>query len=378
MKKRIDELDIVKGIGIIYVFMRHLCELTGVSTYGEGFYSVFNSCTEAVMFMFVFLSGYVFKSRGSIGLDIKNKVKQLLVPYLMYCSFFTMTYLIRYVLLGDMKLGLFVRNVLSNFLAKPNLDIPALASGSNVMRYAVVPYWYIAEIFMAFMLFIVISKMIEKRKIYAKMISTVCLLACSSLLMYMDVRGILVDTFTSQVSYFTVVINIVGFAGLLMLGTIMREFQIFDMEARSDRFNRIMFAVCFIYTAIQIALYHNQYALQFGKWGQDGIWSVRITTLVGFALTYSLIFISYYLKRIHPLKRALSFLGANTLDILLLHFGIGELICMLFGFWVPIYDIAYPAEIFAWWHLVLVVVLTAVLVLGYINLKIRRKKKMAR
>lgn len=27
-KKRIEELDIVKGIAIIYVFMRHLCELT--------------------------------------------------------------------------------------------------------------------------------------------------------------------------------------------------------------------------------------------------------------------------------------------------------------------------------------------------------------
>ncbi len=354
---------------MVYVFFRHLCELTGVNIYHSGFYSVFDCCTEATMFLFVLLSGYVYKSKGSILHDIRNKYKQLLIPYLTYCAFFTVTYYIRYVLIDGMAFGLFLRNTLSNVLAKPNLDIPALGTGANVMRYAFVPYWYIAEIFMAFVLFIVVSKVVENKGLRGKIVAAACLLAGSCLLMHLDLRGLLVNTFASQASYFMVVINIVGFAGILMIGSILRQFRIFDIEAHKKSVTGVLFVLSFIFTAVQIALYNNHYALQYGKWGQYGLWSVGITTLTGFTLTYSLIYISYYLKRLHPLRTALLFIGSNTLDILLLHFGIAELFCMILGCWAPIYDAAYPAELFAWWHFVLVVVLTAVTFLGYLYVK---------
>ena len=105
---------------------------------------------------------------------------------------------------------------------------------------------------------------------------------------------------------------------------------------------------------------------------------MAVVTLTGLALSYSMVFISYYLKRVHPIKTTLSFLGANTLDILLLHFGIAELICMIFGFWVPVYDVTYPAELFTWGHFVLVIILTAVLVLGFLFVKKRIKKNTIR
>lgn len=369
-KKRIDELDMIKGIAIIYVFMRHLCELTGVNTYGPIFYSFFNKYTEAVMFLFVLLSGYVFKSKGSIRLDAKNKVKQLLIPYLKFSAFFTFTYFIRYIVLSDMTIGLFVRNTLSNFLAYPNLDIPALGTGPNVMTYAFVPYWYVAEIFVAFLIFIVINKLIEDQKIYVKIITSIVLLCISALLMFIDVRDLLIYTFASHASYFTIFMNTIGFSGILLIGTIMRHYKLLDMDAHSKRFNSIFFVVCLLQLSIQIALYHNQYALQYGKWGQNGLWSVRITTVTGFTLTYCLTFLSYYLKKIVFLKKVLSYIGSHTLDILLLHFGIGEIVCMIFGFWYPVYQIdVYPQDSFAWWHLALVVVLTALAIAVFLKCK---------
>lgn len=359
-KKRIEELDIIKGIAIIYVVMRHLCELTGVNTYGPIFYSFFNKYTEAVMFLFVLLSGYVFKSKGNIRLDAQNKVKQLLIPYLKFSLFFTITYFIRYVVFSDMPLGLFVRNTISNFLAYPNLSIPVLGTGVNIMTYAFVPYWYVAEIFIAFLIFIVINKLIEDKKIYVKIITAILLLCISALLMFIDIRDLLVHTFASKASYFTIFMNTIGFSGILLIGTIMRHYKLLDMDAHSKRFNRIFFTVCLLQLTIQIWLYDNQYALQYGKWGPNGLWSVRITTVTGFTLTYCLTFISYYLKKIVFLKRLLSYIGSRTLDILLLHFGIGEIICMIFGFWYPVYQIdVYPQDGFAWWHLALVVTLTA-------------------
>lgn len=377
-KRRIEEFDIIKGIAIIYVFMRHLCELTGVNVYAPGFYSFFNKCTESFMLLFVLLSGYVFKSKGSIKLDIKNKFKQLLIPYLAFSAFFSVTYFIRYVLLSDMAIGLFVRNTLSNFLAYPNLDIPALGTGPNVMTYAFVPYWYIAEIFMAFLLFIVINKLIENKNVYIKMGTAAILLGLSALIMHLDVRGLLVTTFASKASYFTVVPNIVGFSAILLIGTIMRHYNLLDMEAHSKRFTIIFFIVCLIQLCVVIALYDNQYALQYGKWGQFGLWSVRVTTVSGFTLTYCLTFIGYYLKQIRFIKIPLAFLGGRTLDILLLHFGIAELVCMIFGFWYPVYQIEhYPADGYAWWHLVITVLLTALCIAAYFVLKniLKKRKK---
>lgn len=377
-KKRIEELDIVKGIAIIYVCMRHLCELTGVNIYGPIFYSIFDKCTESVMFLFVLLSGYVFKSKGSIQLDIKNKCRQLLVPYLKFSLFFTVTYFIRYILFSDMSIELFLRNTISNFLAYPNLDMPSLGTGYNVMSYAYVPYWYIAEIFMAFILFIIINKFIGKKSIYVKIATTLVLLGLAALFMYLDVRELLVNTFASQASYFTIAPNIVGFAALLMLGTILQNYKLFDMESHSKRFTGILFIVCLIQLSARIAFYNNQYALQYGKWGNDGIWSVRITTVTGFTLTYCMIYIAYYLKKSHFLKTALSYVGANTLDILMLHFGIGELWCIIMGFWYPVYHIEkYPAESFAWWHLVIVTVMTGACIAVYLVLKDKwRKRKL--
>lgn len=375
-KRRIDELDMIKGIAIIYVFMRHLCELTGVNTYGPVFFSFFNRYTEAVMFLFVLLSGYVFKSKGNIHLDIKNKVNQLLIPYIKFSIFFTITYFIRYVLFSDMPVGLFIRNTLSNFLAYPNLDIPALGTGANIMTYAFVPYWYVAEIFVAFLIFIVINKIIENKKMYIKIITAIILLCISVVLMYIDIRDLLIHTFASKASYFTIFMNTIGFAGVLLIGTIMRHYKLLDIEAHSKLFTRILFVVCLIQLSIQMALYNNQYALQYGKWGGNGLWSVRITTVTGFTLTYCLTFISYYLKKISFLKKSLSIIGARTLDILLLHFGIGELICMIFGFWYPVYQIdMYPKNSFAWWHLALVVVLTALCISLFIIAKEKYKNR---
>lgn len=367
MNKRIVELDMVKGIGIVYVFLRHLCELTGVNAYGQGFYSIFNSCTECFMFLFVFLSGYVFKSKGSISLDIKNKVKQLIVPYLQYICFFSFTYFVCYVLLGNMPISAFANKTLSNLLGNPCFDYLNWTLYNNEIRYAFVPYWYIAEVFSAFVVFIIINNMMNNRKFFNKKLAVTFLFAMTSLLMYLDLRGIVANTFGSGVSYFTVGPNIVGFAALLFIGNILHDLKVFDIEAYSKSRTLSIFAVCLLITVVQLALYNNQYALQYAKWGQSGILSVRLTTIDAFALTYCLIYLCYYLKQITLVKDWLAYLGAHTLDILLLHFGVAELICMAFGFWYPVYDIEkYPQEGFAWWHFNLVVILTAILIAMYL------------
>lgn len=242
--KRIDEIDMVKGTGIVYIFLRHLADLTGVYACGGKVYAVFDSCTECVVFLFVFLSGYFFKSKGFVKLDIRNKFKQLMVPYLMYCSFFSLTYFIRYVLLGEMSIFVFLTYTLSNFLANPGFNYIQWTPFTdymryNYMRYAFIPYWYIAEIFGAFIVFIIVYRLLDGRRVIVKSCAAVGLLALASLLMYLDIRGLLANTYASGVSYFTVGPNLIGFAGLLLTGNILKELKAFNIEAHDKKLVRV-------------------------------------------------------------------------------------------------------------------------------------------
>lgn len=69
--KRLDFLDIAKGIGIIFVLYSHSC---GFPVFG-------NAVTAFYMPLFFFISGYVYKTGRSAGENIKRKLKQLLIPY---------------------------------------------------------------------------------------------------------------------------------------------------------------------------------------------------------------------------------------------------------------------------------------------------------
>ena len=373
MKKRIVELDMVKGIGIIYVFLRHLCELTGVSSYGGDFYAIFDSCTECMMFLFVFLSGYVYKPKASIREDIGNKVRQLLIPYVKYIALFSCIYFVIYVLNGDMSLAMFGTYTLSNFLGNPGFDYLQWTTYVNPIRYAFVPFWYIAEIFSAFMLFILVFRLVADKGLMGKGIAAVILLVLTSLLMYLDPRGLIVNTFVSGVSYFTVGPNILGFAALLLIGHMLREVKAFDLDSYSQKTVKIILAGSLVIVLAFFAFHDNPYALQYAHWGSFGIRSVRMATVSALAITYLMVYLCYYMKRADALRSCLAFLGANTLDILLLHFGIGELITMAFGFWYPVYDIpCYPADGFAWWHFHLVVILTAIIIGIYFVIKKRK------
>ena len=77
MKKRVHEIDILKGIGALLVIIGHLCDYNGVlKIYIYAFH----------MPLFFFLSGYIFKKKKDIKTSeyIKKKIKTILVPYFIF------------------------------------------------------------------------------------------------------------------------------------------------------------------------------------------------------------------------------------------------------------------------------------------------------
>ena len=80
MKKRIEYIDVLRGIGIIYMVMGHIFGNKGFDYYIHAFH----------MPLFFFVSGLFFKQSKDMKFkDFFNKVtKQLLVPYLLFGLFY--------------------------------------------------------------------------------------------------------------------------------------------------------------------------------------------------------------------------------------------------------------------------------------------------
>lgn len=361
-KKRIEELDIIKGITISLVCFRHINELTGLTTQNDILAVGLSVFFEPFMILFFLCSGYVYSSKGTVWKDILKRAKQLLLPFLEFGLFFTALYFVRYVII-DQKPLLWFDNTLTNFFGLTNWNVRLGVTEPNQMNYAFAPYWFVIELFTAFCLFIPIKKLTEKKHISVKVIATALLLGISMVLNHFDIQHTLENAYNSNVSFFFILINIFGSAGILMLGSILKEIDMFNLDARSNKFNILLAIICLVGDSVLVCLdFHSRYCLQYGEWGPYGAFSIPITAIDGLMLTYFMVFIAHYLKKVNLLNRVFSFLGKNSLYILMLHLGIAEAICWLGGFWHDVYHGPFPAEEFSSLNWVITVVGTAIFI----------------
>lgn len=375
-KKRIDEFDMVKGLAILFVCFRHINEITGASALYSPALSRLFSFFESFMILFFIISGYVYTAKGTVWQDICKKAKQLILPLLKFGLLFTAVYFLRYVIIDKKPLLWFADNTLTNFLGLTNWNIRLGQALPNQMLYAFAPYWFLVELFMAFCIFIPVMRLTEKKHVSVKIIAAALLMGASMLLNYFDVQHTVKNTYNSEISFFIILINMFGFASVLMLGNILKEINIFNLDAHSPVFNIGCAVACFIADSIFVVLYANHgYCLQYGGWGPYGCFSIPVTILDGFMLTYFLIFITHYAKKLAVVKKALSFLGQNSLYVLLLHFGVAECICWIGGFWNDVYHEAYPVEKFSMVNWGITVLGTAIVLAAYFSVKKLIQKK---
>lgn len=337
VKKRIEELDMVKGFAIILVVLRHLNEMTGISNLNNRYAYTFNVFFEVVMILFFLCSGYVFSNKGTVLQDIGKKARQLLIPILEFGLFDTAIYFIRYIIIEKKPLMWFLDNTLTNFVGLSNWNIRLGAAGSNTMTYAFVAYWFVFQLFTTFCLFIPIMKWLDKKSIPIKLSVAAVLMGIAMTLNSFDVQHTLADTFSSKVPFPFVLINIFGFSSILLIGRILKEVNLFDFNSVPKNVSVILAVACEIIYYLLPYDEHCSYALQYGKWGPFGTYGFIIITIGGISLTYTLAFAMYYLKRFSPIKKALCFLGQNSMYILMLHIGLAEIVCWLGGFWYDVY-----------------------------------------
>lgn len=366
-KARLNELDMIKGLAIILVMMRHISELSGF-TYAVSM--CFAYLTECLMVLFFIASGYVYRQKGDVKNTLKAKAAGLLLPLFWALLIITVLYFTSWVLKDKVELGWFFKESLDNWIGFVNYDLIDQGISPNHMVYGVAAFWFIYELFAAFCLFVPIFALITNKSLGIKLGVFAALLALCALCVFYDPQGTVERTYSSPVPYAFVLINIFGFSALLLLGAILKELNAFDLSTQKPAFRAFFVAISIIILALILADYNpSGYAFQYGRWGQYGAISVFITTLGGLALSYFLLFCAFWAKNIAFLKNFFLFFGKNTLDFFLWHIFVAETICYISGFWYPVYSSKYDVSNFSYLAWIVTSLLTISLCACYIWLK---------
>lgn len=174
--KRLDFLDIAKGIAIILVLFSH----------SSGFPVFGNAVVAFYMPLFFFVSGYVYKPGRGIKNNIIRKLKQLLIPY----AGFTLLLYAEHILLAILKheltwdnifmplIGaLYSRAALYADMRQDNIYFFTLSNG---------PMWFITGMAVSCVIFYcLVDKFLENRK--NMLIITVVLIAVTVVFTYCPV-----------------------------------------------------------------------------------------------------------------------------------------------------------------------------------------------
>ena len=82
-KKRLQYVDALKGIGILWIIFYHLTAAGSFKTY------VLNPLMELFLVLFFFFSGYFYRpNKAPIGKNIGKRAISLLVPFVVYALLF--------------------------------------------------------------------------------------------------------------------------------------------------------------------------------------------------------------------------------------------------------------------------------------------------
>lgn len=144
MKERYKELDLMKGIGIILVYLGHSFNLNNLE-WNKVFVYLYRATYSFHMPLFFFISGLLSNTNNEINLEkfYKGKIKRLLIPYF-------------FINLID-----FIPRTLL-----PNLVNSEFGGIKEVLFYGTKISWFVYTLFIIFMIFPFLNEYILKRDKY--------------------------------------------------------------------------------------------------------------------------------------------------------------------------------------------------------------------
>lgn len=358
--KRIESIDMAKGLMMIYVIIVHVTSLTMIG-------QILVHCTfGGAMIAFFALSGYTYSAGNRTYIEnIIKRIKQLLVPYLIYfiCLFI-------YACLFSMGIGLTssfteaLSYLPSVIMDKVNVTsfYGATTFDFNLLMYSfTAPMWFLTGMITSSFIFCAIARFADKSK-------AVCVGIIVGLL---AVSCVLKQIFPDPV--FFDIQDAPAFAGVMFTGLVLRK----NKTLENRKLKGIWLVLCFVglilFDLLMIVAIGLPFGLSGGIWGKFGGYSVFPGYIIGILGLFMYVYICDALKNVKVIKNVLTYIGQNTLHILLIHCPIGATIVILAGLMPTRFDPTNKAMFITLGIAILVGVLSCLYV-EVLN-KIKQKRK---
>lgn len=294
MGKRLDYVDIAKGLGILLVIMGHVE------------YRYVPSCGSVHIPLFFILAGYLCdlerKNDISYGTCVGRRVKRLLIPYLIYNFLLWLKYILKIVVSHEFTVGLAAKSV-AGFLYSAALFYKDVPSSENFEGFVFGngPLWFLTAMAAAsavfyFVIYFVLRHRFDIKKILLSMV--VLCVASWALCEYLPIY--------LPWSFEMALLGTI----FMLIGLCLRHYKV------ADRIKKQFWLPIVCLVAFKLLHEVNgtaNLALQdYGKYMPLYILLGLLSFLVG-------LFVSVWLEKWAPANKIFSYIGQNTLIILALH-----------------------------------------------------------
>ncbi len=189
-KKRIDEISMLKGLGILYVFLAHMSSYTGVLAEFETFYGVIIALVMPTMMLYYMLSGYTasVKDQGVFKV-FGQRTKRILLPYYLYAVVMIVMLALIYLVIEKRTLAWFADGtigILLQFQAFHFFD-PASA-GIHPMFYGFLVGWFLFQLVVSEAVFLPILYKLKGKKSAYKLVAAFLLLLAGAILYKLNLQ----------------------------------------------------------------------------------------------------------------------------------------------------------------------------------------------
>ena len=316
--KRIESIDMTKGLLMIYVIILHATSFTMIG-------QVLIQCTfGGAMIAFLALSGYTYSSGNRTYIqNILRRIKQLLIPYIIY-------FVGIFVYVGLFAVWMGVEGSFTDALSRfwsvimDKVNVTSFSADTpldyNKLFYSfTAPMWFITGIITASFIFCAIARFADKSKmvcggIIAGLLTASCLLKI-----------------LFPVPVFFDIQDAPAFAAVMFTGLVLKN----NKTLENRKLKGVWLVVCslglIIFNFLLLMLVGLPFGLSGGSWGKFGGYSVFSGYIVGILCLFMYVNICDALKSKKVIKNVFTYVGQNTLHILLIHCPIGVTLIYLAG-----------------------------------------------
>ena len=327
--KRIDEISMLKGVGILSVMICHMATVAGLSMPGV----ISNSLMIPMMILFYMLSGYTSSEKTNARNQITKRTGRILIPYYQYAIPMLIVLAVIYLVIEKKTLAWYADGSLGLLFQLQSFHaFDPLTQGVHPMFYSVLIGWFLFQMAVSNLIFIPLQYALKGKKSLWKLVAAVILLLMGAGLYMLNLQGLNGEFFPPVCKIF-ILPNIPGIAGLMMIGNYVASLSLFDFDTYSVKRKALSLISLPILIAFILTDDHI-YDFPIGKWASYGGLSYIAAPIAGLALIIILGILCNQIKRLSVIKKIFIHLGDNSMDYLMVHLFVGFLTAYIGGFWV--------------------------------------------